>query len=66
VRELQGQRDAAALAYQQALHLNPDDFNAKGGLARLNGASEASPQGDLPAGHPGTGDDADGEQGVSP
>ena len=40
VREVQGQRDAAIVAYQQALHLKPDDFSAKSGLARLSGPDQ--------------------------
>jgi tetratricopeptide (TPR) repeat protein len=62
VREAQGQRDAAIIAYEQALHLNPDDFTAKGGLARLSGASGVSPEG-LPADHPSTGQDTESNGG---
>jgi tetratricopeptide (TPR) repeat protein len=64
VRELQGERDAAVVAYQQALHLNPDDFTAKSGLARLMSGDGASGDG-LPGGHPKIGEDA-GQGGTQP
>ena len=65
VREMQGQRDSAMAAYQQALHLKPDNFNASSGLARLSQPeSEASPV--LPAGHPGGQASESSEQGVEP
>jgi tetratricopeptide (TPR) repeat protein len=51
VREGQGQDAAAIVAYQEALHLRPDDFLATSGLARLTGVSAGS---DLPAAHPAT------------
>jgi tetratricopeptide (TPR) repeat protein len=66
VRETQGERDAAALAYQQALHLSPDDFVSKSGLARLAGASDVVPDSGLPADHPSTGNDGGSEQEVTP
>jgi len=62
VRESQGEKDAAIVAYQQALHLRPDDFLAGAGLARLTGTGSGS---DLPADHPITSAE-DTEQGVSP
>jgi tetratricopeptide (TPR) repeat protein len=65
VREMQGERAAAVLAYQQALHLQPEDFIAKGGLSRLSGAAEGSGQ-SLPANHPVTGDGGTSEQEVTP
>jgi len=67
VRETQGQRDAAVIAYQQALHLNPDNFNARSGLARLSQPeTAASPESELPAGHPGAQTGGDSQQGVTP
>ena len=63
VRESQGQKDAAIVAYQQALQLKPDDFLAKNGLARLTGVSSGS---DLPAGHPTAASSQGSEQGVTP
>jgi tetratricopeptide (TPR) repeat protein len=67
VREVQGQGDAAMVAYQQALHLNPDNFNARTGLARLGQPeAAASPEAELPAGHPGGQADGGSEQGVTP
>ncbi len=63
VREIQGQRDAAIVAYQQALQLDPDDFLARGGLTRLTGASSAE---DLPANHPTTASGEASEQGATP
>lgn len=62
VRESQGEKDAAIVAYQEALHLRPDDFLAGAGLARLTGASSGS---DLPADHP-VAIEEETEQGVSP
>ncbi len=63
VREIQGQKDAAIVAYQQALRLDPDDFLARGGLTRLTGATSGS---DLPANHPTAASGDDREQGVTP
>jgi cytochrome c-type biogenesis protein CcmH/NrfG len=63
VRETQGEKDAAIVAYQQALQLQPDNFLAAGGLARLTGASSGT---DLPANHPGAASGEDSEQGDSP
>ncbi len=63
VREIQGQKDAAIVAYQQALQLDPDDFLARGGLTRLTGASSAE---DLPANHPTAASGGGSEQEVTP
>ena len=63
VRESQGQKDAAIVAYQQALQLKPDDFLAVSGLARLTGTSSGT---DLPANHPTAGSGEGSEQGVTP
>ena len=63
VREIQGQKDAAIVAYQQALQLKPDDFLAGSGLARLTGASAGS---DLPANHSPAASGEGSEQGVTP
>ncbi|MDO8616382.1 MAG: tetratricopeptide repeat protein [Dehalococcoidia bacterium] len=63
VREIQGQKDAAIVAYQQALQLKPDDFLARNGLARLTGASSGT---GLPANHPTAASGEGGEQGVTP
>jgi superkiller protein 3 len=62
VRETQGQKDAAIVAYQQALQLQPDNFLATGGPARLTGASSGAT---LPANHPEASGEED-QQGVSP
>ena len=43
VRESQGQRDLAIAAYQQALAIQPDGFNARAGLARLGGVTAPHP-----------------------
>jgi len=67
VREVQGQGDAAVAAYRQALHLNPENFNARSGLARLSQPEPAaSPGAELPAGHPGAQAGGDSQQGVTP
>ncbi len=67
VRETQGQRDAATAAYQQALQLKPDHFNANSGLARLSGVGAADSSGaELPANHPGSQDSGASPQGVTP
>jgi tetratricopeptide (TPR) repeat protein len=63
VRETQGQKDAAIVAYQQALQLQPDNFLATGGLARLTGASSGAT---LPANHPTSDSGEQSDQGVSP
>lgn len=63
VREIQGQKDAAIVAYQQALQLNPDDFLARGGLTRLTDATSGT---DLPADHPTAASGEGSEQGVTP
>jgi tetratricopeptide (TPR) repeat protein len=63
VREIQGQKDAAIVAYQQALQLQPDDFLAKGGLSRLTGADSGA---GLPANHPTAASGEGSEQGVTP
>ena len=63
VREIQGQKDAAIVAYQQALQLKPDDFLAGSGLARLTGASSGA---DLPANHSPAASGEGSEQGVTP
>lgn len=62
VRELQGDKAAAIVAYQQALQLEPDDFLAKSGLARLTGVASGT---DLPADHPGAGGEGS-DQEVTP
>ncbi len=51
VRESEGQRDSAQAAYRQALELEPNNFNALAGLARLGPAvapATATPQGVTP------------------
>lgn len=59
VRETQGNRDAALLAYKQALHVDPENFNAMSGYTRLSEpVSDTSSEAEIPAGHPGTGDGA--------
>ncbi|MEO6196803.1 MAG: tetratricopeptide repeat protein [Dehalococcoidia bacterium] len=63
VRESQGQKDAAIVAYQEALQLKPDNFLASNGLARLIGASSGT---DLPANHPTAAAGEGSEQGVTP
>jgi tetratricopeptide (TPR) repeat protein len=63
VRESQGQKEAAIVAYQEAVHLNPDDFLSVGGLARLTGAETS---GELPGGHPPTEGGEGTEQEVTP
>jgi tetratricopeptide (TPR) repeat protein len=42
-REKLGQKEAAAAAYNMALSLDPNDFNARGGLVRL-GALRSAPE----------------------
>ena len=67
VRERQNLRDEASRAYQQALHLKPDDFNARSGLARLTQEdSGTTSEGELPANHPATSGDTSAEQEVTP
>ncbi len=67
VRETQGQRDAAMAAYQQALDLKPDHFNAKSGLARLSGLGSANSSGtELPPNHPVDQGSGGSQQGVTP
>jgi cytochrome c-type biogenesis protein CcmH/NrfG len=67
VRESQGQPDAAMAAYQQALQLKPDDFNATSGLARLNGSGSGASSGSgLPANHPAVPTGGSSQQGVTP
>ena len=44
-RESQGQRDAASAAYQQALQADPNSFNAREGLIRLNALPSPGPGG---------------------
>ncbi len=65
VREAQGQADAAAVAYRQALHLEPDNFNAKTGLARLRQLEPAAPGTEPQADQP-EGDPHGGSEGVTP
>ena len=60
VREIQGRDADAIVAYQQALHLNANDFLARGGMARLTGQTSED---DLPANHPDMGV-SDGEGGT--
>jgi Flp pilus assembly protein TadD len=61
-----GEKEGATSAYEQALHLDPDNFNARSGLARLSGAQtgESSESG-LPADHPVATDSAT-EEGATP
>lgn len=66
VLENNGQKELALQAYQEALHLDPENFNARTGVARLTGSGESGDSGsEMPADHPDTGDSAT-EQGVTP
>jgi Flp pilus assembly protein TadD len=66
VYESMGQREAAVQAYQQALHLKSDDFNATSGLARLTQSESGSAPVETPADHPGAEAGDGSEQGVTP
>jgi len=63
VRESQGNKDAAIVAYQETLQLDPDNFLASNGLSRLTGAFSNS---NLPAGHPTAAPATDSPQEVTP
>jgi len=66
VRESLGDREAAVIAYQQAIDLKPDDFIAGNGLARLTQSGSGSSPEELPADHPGAEAGDGSEQGVTP